>query len=74
MVVTTYTYPNKRSLLEVPDDPGDALTTNDARLSTEEFEAILDRLAAKAMEFDGPDVQPLSDYAMSREGIYADHP
>lgn len=74
MVVTIYTYPNKRFLLEVPDDPGDALTTNDARLSSEEFKAALDRLAAKAMEFDGPDAPPLSDYAMSRESIYEDHP
>lgn len=74
MVVTIYTYPNKRFLFEVPDDPGDALTTNDARLSSEEFKAALDRLAAKAMEFDGPDAPPLSDYAMSRESIYEDHP
>ncbi len=74
MVVTIYTYPNKRFLLEVPDDPGDALTTNDARLSLEEFDALVDKLADLSMEIDGPDAQPLSDYAMSRESIYENHP
>ena len=28
----------------------------------------------KFMEYVGPDFPPLSDYAMSREGIYEDHP
>ena len=34
---------------------------------------MLDRLAEKFMEYVGPDVPPLSDYALSREGIYEDH-
>ncbi len=46
---------------------------NNLQLSVEEHTALLDELAHKFMEFAGPDVQPLSDYAISREGIYEDH-
>ena len=74
MTVTLYICPNERLLLEVPDDAGEPLASNNSRLSSEEFNAILDRLAAKAMKFDGSDAQPLSDYAMSRESIYEGHP
>ena len=74
MTVTIYTYANNRMSIEIPDDAAEPLASNNSRLSTEEFKAILDRLAAKAMKFDGPDAQPLSDYAMSRESIYEGHP
>ena len=44
------------------------------KLSHEEFKAALERLDVLARKFAKPDVQPLSDYAVSREGIYEDHP
>ena len=74
MTVTIHIYPNKRLLLEIPDDTKDALASDNSRLSAEEFKAALDRLADKFEEFAGPDCPSLSDYAMSREGIYEDHP
>ena len=74
MTITVHIYPNERLFLEIPDEAEEALASNNSRLSSEEFKAILDRLAAKAMKFDGADAQPLSDYAMSRESIYEDHP
>jgi len=40
-----------------------------ARLSSDEFDALLDKLAQST-----GDVPTLSDYAVSREGIYGDHP
>ena len=74
MTVTVYSYANNGMSIEIPDYAEDPLVSNNSRLSSEEFKAILDRLAAKAMKFDGPDAQPLSDYAMSRESIYEGHP
>ena len=74
MAVTIYIYANNGTPIEIPDYTVKPLASNNSRLSSEEFKAILDRLAAKAMKFDGPDAQPLSDYAMSRESIYEDHP
>ena len=74
MAVTIYIYANTGISIEIPDDAEDPLASNNSRLSSEEFNAILDRLAAKAKKFDGPDAQPLSDYAMSRESIYEGHP
>jgi len=40
----------------------------------EEFEKIADELADYFEKNLLPDAKPLSDYAMSREGIYEDHP
>ena len=75
MTITVYTYPNNKCrLLEIPDDGAEPLTGNDKRLSLEEFDALADKLADLSMKIDGPDAQPLSDYAMSRESIYEDHP
>ena len=74
MPITIHIHSNNGFVVEIPDDVKDPLASNNSRLSSEEFKAILDRLAAKAMKFDGPDAQPLSDYAMSRESIYEDHP
>ena len=73
MTITIHIYPNRSRLQQISDGT-EALLVNNSQLSTEEFEAVLDRLAAKAMKFDGPDAPPLSDYAMSRESIYEDHP
>lgn len=57
-----------------PDDTDETLADDNSRLSLEEFDALADKLADLSMEIDGPDAQPLSDYAMSRESIYEDHP
>ncbi len=37
-----------------------------------DLKALADELSDKFMEFAGPDCPPLSDYAVSREGIYED--
>ena len=66
--------PNEHLILEVPDDVDETLEDNKSQLSVEERMALLDEFTVKFMEFVGPDFQPLSDYAMSREGIYEDHP
>ncbi len=63
----------RRLLVEALEPTVDALMNNKPQLSVEEFEIMLDRLAEKFMEYVGPDVPPLSDYALSREGIYEDH-
>lgn len=43
-------------------------------LSDEEFEAAADQLANELSGYLGPDRAPLSDAAVSREGIYEGHP
>ena len=47
---------------------------NNQQLSHEEFKAALEELDALLKEFAKPNAQPLSDYAMSRESIYENHP
>ncbi len=42
-------------------------------LSDEEFEALADQLADETAADRGPNAKPLSDYAVSREGLYEDH-
>lgn len=74
MTVTVYIYPNERLILKIPDDMDETLADNTSQLSLEEFDKLADELADLSMKIDGPDAQPLSDYAMSREGIYEDHP
>ena len=74
MPITVHIHSNNGFVIEILDGTEEPLASNNSRLSSEEFKAILDRLAAKAMKFDGPDAQPLSDYAMSRESIYENHP
>ena len=46
----------------------------DDAASDEEFERLTDELADYFEKNLPPDAAPLSDYAMSREGIYEDHP
>jgi hypothetical protein len=46
----------------------------DAPVSDEDFEKLADELADYFEKNLPPDAKPLSDYAMSREGIYEDHP
>jgi len=43
-------------------------------LAEAEFEAIADQLADELTTSLGPNVPSLSDYAVSRAGIYEDHP
>ncbi|MCY3722423.1 hypothetical protein F4X88_09455 [Candidatus Poribacteria bacterium] len=75
MTITIYTYPNNKGrLLEIPDDGTEPVMDSNQQLSPKEFAARLDAFTAKFTELVGPDVPPLSDYAVSREGIYEDHP
>ena len=46
---------------------------SEKQLSHEEFEALIDQFADQFMALVGPDCPPLSDYAVSREGLYEDH-
>ena len=63
----------RRLLVEALEPTVDALMNNKPQLSVEEFEMKLDQLVDEFMACVGPDVPPLSDYAVSREGIYKDH-
>ena len=49
------------------------LLTSDRKLSDDEFERLADELADYVEKHLPPDAKPLSNYAMSREGIYEDH-
>ena len=40
----------------------------------QDFEAIADKLAEDFKAYVGQDIPQLSDYAVSREGIYEEHP
>ena len=46
---------------------------SDEKLNDDEFERLADELADFVEKYLPPDAKPLSDYAMSREGIYEDH-
>ena len=46
---------------------------NTTQLSDDKFEALADELADEFMEYVGPDCPPLSNYAVTREGLYEDH-
>ena len=50
-----------------------ALMNKKTQVSVEKFEMMLDQLVDEFMACVDPDVPPLSDYAVSREGIYGDH-
>ena len=43
-------------------------------VSNKKFEELLDKLADMAEEYIDSNCPPLSDYAVSREGIYEGHP
>ena len=74
MTVTVYSYPNNNLRLEVLDNVKKVSTVNNSQLSVDERMALLDAFTDKFTKLVGPDVPPLSDYAVSREGIYEDHP
>lgn len=44
-----------------------------SKLSNDEFESLADQAVDKFMSYVGPNFPPLSDYAVSREGIYEDY-
>jgi antitoxin ParD1/3/4 len=60
-------------LLEVLEVEVETLMSNNPQLSDDEFEALADQLADEFMVSVGPDCPPLSDYAVSREGLYEGH-
>ena len=60
-------------LVDALEPKVEELMNNKAQYSVEELQSMLDQLIAEFMTCVGPDVPPLSDYALSREGIYADH-
>ena len=74
MTVTVYSYPNRNFRLEVLSPANETSIGSNSQLSVDERIALLDEFTDKFTEYVGPDFQPLSDYAMSREGIYEDHP
>ncbi|MDE0469058.1 MAG: hypothetical protein OYL97_18555 [Candidatus Poribacteria bacterium] len=74
MPITVYIHSNNGFVIEVPDGREEPLAGNNQQLSHKEFKAALQRLAELSMKFDARDSQPLSDYAMSRESIYENHP
>ena len=74
MAITVYIHANDHSSLEISDGMAETSSDNNQQLSLEEFDALADKLADLSMKIDGPDTQPLSDYAMSRESIYENHP
>ncbi len=45
-----------------------------AQLNDEEFEVIADKLADEFAAYFGSNIPVLSDYAVTRESIYEDHP
>ncbi|MDE0427500.1 MAG: hypothetical protein OXN25_21810 [Candidatus Poribacteria bacterium] len=76
MTVTVHICPGERLFFEVPDDIDDIvdISMNDnPQLPYEEFKAALEEWDALVRKFAKPDAKPLSDYAVSREGIYEDH-
>ena len=46
---------------------------NTTQLSDDKFEALADELADEFMEYVSPDCPTLSNYAVTREGLYEDH-
>jgi antitoxin ParD1/3/4 len=65
----------RRLLVEVLTPTVEALLQETpAELTDAEFEAVADQLADELMASLGPETPSLSDYAVSREGIYEGHP
>jgi len=65
----------RRLLVEVLTPTVEALLQEvPTELTDTEFEAVADQLANELTASLGPNVPSLSDYAVSRAGIYEDHP
>ena len=77
MTITVHICPGERLFFEVPDDIDgivDISMNDNPLLSHEEFKTALEEWDALVKKFAKPGIEPLSDYAMSRESIYEDHP
>ena len=59
-----------------PSAPGllSRVSDSDAEISDREFEILLDELADESIKNMGVNVPTLSDFAVSRAGIYEDRP
>lgn len=74
MGIAVQIFSNTPMSFEIPDPKEDPFMDNNQQLSHEEFKALLDALAVISMKFTRHDTQSLSDYAVSREGIYEGNP
>ena len=74
MPITVYIHSNNSFVIEIPDGTEDPLVRNNRQLSHKEFKAALEEWNALVKKIAKPDTEPLSDYAMSRESIYENHP
>ena len=74
MILEVNIHSKNGRVIEISDGMMDPSENNSKKLSHEEFKAALERLDVLARKFAKPDAKPLSDYAMSRESIYEDHP
>ena len=74
MGIKVHIFSNAFMSFEIPDPIKDPFVDNNQQLSHEEFKVLLEALAEITMKFTRPDTKSLSDYAVSREGIYEDHP
>lgn len=74
MTLEVYIHSKNGRVIEIRDGMMDPLANNNKNLTLKEFDEIVARLAELSMKIHGPDAKPLSDYAMSRESIYEDHP
>lgn len=60
-------------LVDAVEPKVEELMNNKAQYTVEELQSMLDKLIDEFMSCVGHDVPPLSDYAVSRPGIYEDH-
>ena len=74
MTITVHIHSNIGQVKEIPDGTADLLAGNNQHLWNEEFKTALEEFNVLVKKLTRPDVQPLSDYAVSRESIYEDHP
>lgn len=74
MTVTVHVHSNNGRVIEIPDGMMDPLENKNKKLSHEEFKAALEEFDILVKKLAKPDAQPLSNYAVSRESLYEDHP
>lgn len=60
-------------LVDAIEPKVEELMNNKPQYTVEELQSMLDKLIDEFMSCVGPEVPPLSDYAVSRAGIYEDH-
>ena len=74
MAITVHIHSNIGQVKEIPDGTADLLAGTNQQLLNEEFKTALEEFNVLVKKLTRPDAQPLSDYAVSRESIYEDHP